>query len=249
MIQKQIDLSERCHYVARKEIYPILFNSPSQGLEFNYKFGDDDDRNKGIDATVTVRLVQDRLPLTFKFQERFRNYDKQKIDFFNDVTFTTWNKRSDLPSEWYKFEAHFMVYGFENKSKNGFFNWAVVSIPLLQLKYMARQIIPVKQKPNNRNQEFIGFRNEDLYRTGCLVSFKNLKIEQDNEVKITSYPLSVTTLQKISLQLHEILEMGFLAHAASLLGVDGPTAGNIINKIYDCLYIIDNYQPKPPKPK
>lgn len=241
MIQKQIDLSERCHYMAREEIYPILFNSPSQGLEFDYKFGDDDDMNKGIDATVTARLVQDRLPLTFKFQERFRNYDIQKINFFNDVTFTTWNNMSGLPSEWYKFEADFMVYGFENRSKNGFFNWAVVSIPMLQLKYIARQIIPAKQtKRNNRNQDFIAFRNEDLYKTGCLACFENLKIEQGNRTEITSYPLAVDTLQKISHQLHEVLKMGFSAHSASALKIDGPTAEAIISKIYDILYIIDN---------
>lgn len=237
----QVKLSERCHYVARKEIYPMLFNSPSLGLEFDYKFGDEDDLNKGIDATVTARLVQDKLPITFTFQERFRNYDAQKIRSFNDVTFTTWNGNSDMPSEWYKFEAHFMVYGFENQKKTGLFNWAVVSIPLLQLKYIARQIIPAKKaKPNDRGQEFIAFKNEDLYRTDCMVCFKNLKVK-NNAPPMSSYPLSVSTLQEVGKQLREILEKGFSAHAASSLGrVDGPTAGYLINSIYDIFYIIDN---------
>lgn len=240
--KSQVRFTEKCHKMAAREVYPILLNSPSRGIEINYDFGSADDLNMGIDVTIAARLVQNRLPLTFTIQERFRKYDKWKIDNYNDVTFTTWNNNSQTPSEWYKFKADFMVYGFANKDETSLLNWAVVCIPILQLRYMARQIIPTGQNTNDRDQDFIAFKNDDLYRLGCLVCYKNLRIKGKNASKFNSYPLAVDTLNLISSSLKEILNLGFAAHKNAPLRIDGAEAGIIINKIYDILYAIDNYR-------
>lgn len=172
---KQAEFSKKCHYMAREEVYPILFSESSLILGYDYGFGSEMDRKEGIDVTIKVKMPEFREPLNIWVQERFRKYNKTYINK-NDVTFTTWNKISNLPSEWYKFKAFFMVYGFAAPDENSLFNWSVVCIPVLQWHFANGLISSADKRGNDRDQNFITFRNDDMYRLGILTKHHNVDI-------------------------------------------------------------------------
>ena len=241
--KKQVALSERGHFLACQEIYPLLFNTPREELDIAYLFGSKKDMDYGIDVEIKVKHPDDRAPLCYGFQERFRKYDKQAIEKFRDVTFTTWNRRSNTPGEWYKFRAVFMVYGFLNGDENtstGFFNWGVVNIPALQLCYSQRIISPASNNVNDRNQDFVGFSYQDLYNAGCLTRFSNLGINPFDFPDLGSdkYDLSqlndiIDILNKQVIQAAFDIQFEAARKGEGIGGLVGGRAGQIVQQSYD----------------
>jgi hypothetical protein len=174
----QVALTARGHSIARKTIYPEIFKTFGQNILYIKNVaGSELDKNFGIDVLIYTQNVFDKMRLLHTIQERFRQYDKWAIENHKDITFTEWNHLSNEPSEWYKIQAKWMVYGFLNGNKDtsdDFVNWCIVSIPLLQLRYARREIVPSRDHFNDRDQSFLGFSYTDLFSQGCIFLSKGL---------------------------------------------------------------------------
>ena len=153
---KNAEFSQIAHNAARQQIYPRLFG-PNNTLEYESpdlhetEFNRFMDTQMGIDKIVNVTVTgQFKYPIKFTVQERFR---KQQYADFEDITITEYNPLSGLPSELYKLQAMFFVYGYFDGIN---FSKAIYFYPARLLHGLTLGAIQYTKEQNTRSmQHFI----------------------------------------------------------------------------------------------
>lgn len=129
------NFSQSAHMAARQCIYPAIFPN-ADTLTFEDTLLEMSDRARlldgemAIDRIVKVSVSSLHMPLTFTFQERFR---KPQYANYRDITITEWNNKTNRPSELYKIEADYFLYGYFNPTNTNFVDWIVVNVPALKM--------------------------------------------------------------------------------------------------------------------
>lgn len=161
--QKDFDFSGKAHLRAQTDIYPLLFKTDRQHLEFTALPEDQArtlDGDMGTDRIVEVTVHNLRAPLTFLVQERFRRPNMHGLP---DITVTEWNHNSDLPSELYKIKAGLFLYAGYVEHEDRFTETIVVSVCPLLL-HLAQSNLPFSRHLNKKNQTFIAILVTELKR-------------------------------------------------------------------------------------
>ncbi len=152
--QRDFDYSYKAHVRAQTDIYPLLFKTDRQHLEFTALPEDQArtlDGDMGTDRIVEVTVHNLRAPLTFLVQERFRRPNKYGLP---DITITEWNHSSNLPSELYKIKAGLFLYAGYNEQADQFTEAIVLSVcPMLV--HLAQGNLSFTRHLNKKNQTFI----------------------------------------------------------------------------------------------
>lgn len=164
--------SDKAHEVARKRIYPFIFNTEEKNLQFtstSLALGEKEkilDGEMGIDRIVEVVVKNVRKALKFTVQERFR---RMKFAKWRDITITEWNHRTNLPSELYKINAGIFVYGYFNETTGEFQD--AIAVDTTSLLYrLARREIDYTVEPNPRtDQTFYCFKFDALEQAGTVL--------------------------------------------------------------------------------
>jgi len=178
--------SDYCHNKARSQLYPLMFSCDETQLSFESKqIGNGDvegaimDGQMGIDRIIkvtrdnptAVKTNPTPYPVSYPIQERFRR------DFnthYADITITTWNNKTNKPSEYYKLLAGYFLYGYFSVERDCFVEAVLVSVPHLISLIDEGRIAhtPPKLHPDpEKNQDFICVKFDDLYRCGAIVKW------------------------------------------------------------------------------
>lgn len=170
--------SDAAHMIARRQIYPTLFNAPPNTLSFQEqtllehgKRGELLDGQMAIDRIVEVSNTAYQYPFVMTVQERFR---RTTYAHKRDITITEWNGASNLPSELFKITANLFVYGYFDDKKQTFTEWVAVSVPTLILA-LASGRIPRIWRPNRKKQTFITVTFQQLYEVSAIVKHARRK--------------------------------------------------------------------------
>lgn len=161
------EFSDKGHLKAQSVIYPKLFNTTQDKLEFAIL---DEEKAKMLDCEeATDRRVRATVtglkgPLSFDFQERFR---KPKYMDYQDITMTEWNYNSDLPSELYKIRAHLFLYGYYDPFSDRILEAIVFHVSPILLQ-IAQGKLAYRRKTNEKNQSFLTITFEELKRSGAV---------------------------------------------------------------------------------
>ena len=167
--------SKKASAAADEEIYPRFFNRPrssiiveSTTLESESKRHQILDGTLGIDKCLKITLTDKdyKLPREFTVQERWR---RPSYSSFKDITLTEWNNKSNTPSEVYKIQAWFFVYGFYDERLNQFSSVYILNVPQLFLAHDLGYIDKLSEQTNRRNQSFWPFDVEELKKHGIIV--------------------------------------------------------------------------------
>ena len=167
--------SNKAHMMARRLLYPQIFRKSGTMLEFEDTLLSMSDRGRildgemGIDRIVKVTVPTLHAPLIFTVQERFRRPQFAK---YRDLTITEWNNASDLPSELYKINAGIFLYGYYDESSNGFLDVIAVNVTDLLLM-IARDQIHYSSERNKKQQDFLGFKFDDLKQARVVIFWLN----------------------------------------------------------------------------
>jgi hypothetical protein len=159
--QKNFDFSYKAHLRAQTDIYPLLFKTDRQHLEFTALPEDQArtlDGDMGTDRIVEVTVHNLRAPLTFLVQERFRRPNKYG---FPDITITEWNHNSDLPSELYKIKAGLFLYAGYIEQEDRFTE-AIVTSVCPMLVHLAQGNLDFTRHANSKNQTFMAIKVASL---------------------------------------------------------------------------------------
>jgi hypothetical protein len=166
------DFSDRAHALARKVIYPTLFNAQPERLAYEEQEaittarGALLDADMSIDRVVRVTVAGFRQPLVFTVQERFR---QPKYVWNRDITLTEWNEQSNQPSEFYKISANLFLYAYYDDVKQQFLDAICVNVPAMMLAF-AKQSLDFERAKNPRtNQPFIGVKFDALHEQRLVV--------------------------------------------------------------------------------
>ena len=164
------DFSNIAHTSARQTIYPLLFGVDTAMLQFDSdtllhqsKRGELLDGEMAIDRIVRVTVNKLKRPLVFTVQERFR---RPWYSPYRDLTITTWNNKTNQPSELYKLEANLFVYGYFDEHSNRFGEVVALNNTLL-LMSIANGTLTYIEKGNDKQQSFIALGFEELTHIGA----------------------------------------------------------------------------------
>lgn len=170
--ENDAEKSNIAHTLARKIIYPKIFNVPQKSLVFEdtlLSIGSREaalDGELAIDRVVGVSVDGYRQPIKFTIQERFRDPQYQKMQ---DVTITEWNCSTQQPSELYKMAATMFVYGYWNKDITDFLEVVAFFTAPVWMAIVNGEIKPSRGNNGHpKNQDFIAVSFNDLYRTGAI---------------------------------------------------------------------------------
>ena len=165
------EFSNRAHATARALIYPELFATIPESLNFEDdtlltegKRGGLLDGEMGIDRIVHVTVPNLHGTLRFTVQERFR---LPEYACWQDLTITEWNGTSNTPSELYKITAGYFLYGYYDETNRSFPEALVICMPEL-LRRLAMREIPFRRQLNKKGQTFFGFTFADLDAAGVI---------------------------------------------------------------------------------
>ena len=171
--QSNQDFSDRAHFNAQTQVYPYAINADQASLSFrctSLSVGAKEkvlDGEMGVDRMVEVSCEQMRKPITLCVQERFRNV---KYRGYQDLTITTWNRKTNKPSELYKINAGLFLYGFFDEEIEQVVEWVMVNTTDMLLALSSNRI-DYDTKVNPRSgQEFIGISFQDLYMCNAMVA-------------------------------------------------------------------------------
>ena len=174
--------SDDAHQVAQKEIYPHLFTSMTRQRDFPLMFESTTlamgERERLLDAEMSVdRIVKvkgRRSSLQFTVQERFRRtgYVQQQ-----DVTVTAWNGRSNTPSELYKMDSAFFVYGYFDSRRLTFIDWIVFHTSIFKCAVIDGRLSLGREIANKKGQIFHGIPFANLRRVPGLVAKERADID------------------------------------------------------------------------
>jgi hypothetical protein len=165
------DFSDLAHLSARDLIYPLFFKTSLIKYESTLLSISEDykqrDVEQSIDRICFVQVKNDwfKQPLKFTIQERFRRI---RFADFKDVTITAWNNSSDLPSELYKIEADYFVYGYYNDINKNFTDAVVIDVAELKRKICSNELV-FNIGVNTKKQDFIGIKFNELDKHGLIV--------------------------------------------------------------------------------
>lgn len=179
--QSSADFSQAAHVTARKVVYEQWFRSAlMQGGRLDYESTTIADGARGavLDgdmATDRIVKVRSRLFtqhdfnaehlehaarwLQFTVQERFR---KPEFQHYQDITLTTWNTWSNSPSELFKLQAQWFVYGYFNQENNYFLEAVVINIGEM-MAGLANHKLKFRDGKNQKGQTFITVKFTDLW--------------------------------------------------------------------------------------
>ena len=161
------EFSDRGHKKSQSVVYPKLFNTTQDKLEFAVL---DEEKAKMLDCEEAtdrrVRATVTRLkgPLSFDFQERFR---RPKFMDYQDITMTEWNYNSNLPSELYKIRAHLFLYGYYDPTSDTILEAIVFHVSPILLQ-IAHGKLAYRRGTNNKNQSFLTITFDELKRSGAV---------------------------------------------------------------------------------
>jgi hypothetical protein len=165
--------SEQAHLLAQSTVYPRLFAARAEDLSFentNIAVGTVRarilDGEMAIDRIVRVATPDLAAPLVFTIQERFR---EMRFARYQDMTVTEWNISSGLPSELFKINSGFFIYGYYDASTRRFGEVIAVDVPEF-LRQIATGNLPWKRRVKAGGQQtFLTFSFRDLEAAGALV--------------------------------------------------------------------------------
>ncbi len=166
--QSHKDFSDKAHLAAQKLIYPKIFNT--NNLKFETTDLKDSEHSRildgemGIDRIVYVIVDNLKAPIKFTIQERFRSPQYLK---WQDITITEWNNNSNLPSELYKINSGYFVYGYFDVTRNIFLDAICISVPDLLHSIVTNSLV-YSRRINPKNQNFIGLKFQDLHNVGLV---------------------------------------------------------------------------------
>jgi hypothetical protein len=176
-------LSDAAHLASQSQVYPFALMCENQLIEFectSLSVGDKAailDGEMGVDRIVRVLPSGLRKPISFCVQERFRNI---KYSGYQDLTITTWNKKTEQPSELYKINAGLFLYGFFDSSSCEFGDWIMVNTSSMLLCLTSGRVKYTTCTNPRSGQEFIGIKFADLYRSNSMIAcFVNGKYWRD----------------------------------------------------------------------
>lgn len=166
--QSHKDFSDKAHKAAQTLIYPKIFRTSKLVFETTDLKDSEHSRildgEMGIDRIVYVTVENLNAPIKFTIQERFRTPQYYK---WQDITITEWNNNSNLPSELYKINSGYFVYGYYDVDKNYFLDAICVSVPDL-LHSIATNRLIYSRRMNPKNQYFIGIKFTDLAKSSLI---------------------------------------------------------------------------------
>lgn len=161
--QANADFSDAAHNVARQSVYPCFFKTDKIKYEstslYISKEHQKRDAEQAVDRLCFVEVNNPvfKHPLKFTVQERFR---RERFLSFQDITLTVWNNASNKPSELYKIEADYFVYGY-------FDGVSMLDCIIVNMADLKRKIchneIAFTQRSNAKHQDFIGIKFSALY--------------------------------------------------------------------------------------
>lgn len=165
------DFSDLAHIAARMSIYPMFFET--NDIEYSNTTLSESlnnavrDSEQAIDRICHVSICDKWFtwPLKFTIQERFR---RMRFRDFQDITLTVWNHASGLPSELYKIEADYFVYGYYDDIDKTLYDVVIVDVPELK-RMIAKGMLGYKQGTNNKMQSFISIPFNSLRQAGLIV--------------------------------------------------------------------------------
>lgn len=164
------NFSQKAHLAARIQIYPSIFKTTLQNLEFEDTILNTSERNTildgemGIDRIVNVAVKNLHAPLVFTIQERFR---RPEYAHYKDLTITEWNGASGLPSELYKINAGLFLYGYFNEFQNTFIDAIAINTTDLLIAICRNEISYTKRR-NKKQQDFVAFTFSGLENAGVV---------------------------------------------------------------------------------
>jgi len=165
--------SDAAHVAAQDQIYPYVFDKQKSELTFqstSLELGEKErilDGEMGIDRIVKVECGDLKNPLSFTIQERFRKVSFRK---YQDITITAWNQKTNLPSELYKINSGFFVYGYYDPESNEIVEWIIVTTELMRMA-IANERLNYDWGVNPRsNQKFMTIGFNDLYHCKAMFS-------------------------------------------------------------------------------
>lgn len=167
--QLNADFSDAAHAVARKVVYPLFFKTDNINYENTSLYISEEhqkrDAEQAVDRICFVGIDNPmfKKPLKFTVQERFR---RERFLSFQDITLTVWNNASNKPSELYKIEADYFVYGYFDGSV--LLDCIIVNMADLKLKLCHKEIDFI-QRSNLKQQDFIGIKFSQLKQAGVIV--------------------------------------------------------------------------------
>ena len=165
------DFSDLAHLVARQCVYPMFFKTANieyQNTTLSESLSNGKrDAEQAIDRICHVAINDKWLDRSLKFtiQERFR---RMRFQEFKDITLTVWNHASGLPSELYKIEADYFVYGYYDDIDKVLHDVVIVDVPELKRK-IALGALTYEKGMNKKNQSFISIPFDSLYQAGLIV--------------------------------------------------------------------------------
>lgn len=164
--------SDRAHLHAREVIYPDFFHTEAGNITYDEQrdiahpeWGRLDGQ-MAIDRLIKVTVAGYRAPITFTIQERYRNTDWAHKQ---DITITEWNTLSNLPSELYKLQANFFMYGyFDWGGTNQFVDAICINIPGLLRGIVSKALRPFRKVNRRTQQPFLCITFDQLYEAGLV---------------------------------------------------------------------------------
>lgn len=180
------EFSDKAHIAARTKLYPYIFNKHHNQLLFENISSDTSPKGRildgemGVDRLLKVTVPDLRNPLVFTVQERFRRPSYAK---FKDITITEWNNASNQPSELYKINAGIFLYGYYDINTNAFIDAIAINTTDL-LIMLAKQQIEFSSNSNQKQQNFLTFKFDDLYKADLVLY--QLSKQQELPLRLTS---------------------------------------------------------------
>lgn len=170
---KNAAFSNLAHAAAQTLLYPAIFKTDASKLKFESTLLEDSERGAildgemGIDRIVRVEVEKLHQPLVFTVQERFR---RKKYAEWQDLTITEWNNASSQPSELYKINAGYFLYGYYDEVEKAFCDAICINTAGLLHCIATGNISHTKQR-NKKEQDFLAFKFAALHEAG-LVTYR-----------------------------------------------------------------------------
>lgn len=160
--------TDRAHMAARNLIYPRILGVPQKYITYDRDQFNDSERGRildgqlGIDLIVRQEVPGLRTALPYSVQERFR---RMKFRGYQDVTITSWNNASDMPSELHKMCCDWFVYAYFDEHDF----WDVTVMDVHKFKNALRRgDLGYTTGKNKKQQDFLCFKINELRSAGVL---------------------------------------------------------------------------------
>jgi hypothetical protein len=165
----RFEASHQAHLKAQDQFYR-RFLFPGLEITFEDVTKTVEDLEYAIDVCVSVSTPGFRGPFKYAVQERWRA-DLKAMNY-KDITVTSWNLETDLPSELHKLGAHLFVYGFHDSDHN-IIEAVAVDVPRMLYALTRENLSYRKQnrwmRSGGADQEFLGIGYKELEEVGAII--------------------------------------------------------------------------------